>query len=80
MSKALPRERKKRDMNSGPLSEVTCWGMPCLEKRCVRKRISRSLEVHQVVVRIKIACLVSQLMIEIEFQGQSGIGSCLSGP
>ena len=98
MSKALPREQKKQDVNSGPLLEVTCWGMPCLEKTCITKRIARSLEVHWVVVGIKIACLVSWLRItkielqleevggvsmksiEIEFQGQSGIGSCLSRP
>ena len=43
--------------------------MPCLEKTCVTKRIARFLEVHQVVVGIKIACLVSQSTItRIELQ------------
>jgi hypothetical protein len=46
-------------VNSNPLSEVTCCGMPYLEKMCITKKKASSLEVHWIVVRIKIVYLVS---------------------
>ena len=60
MSSALPKDRQKCEMNSEPLSEVTCEGTPCLEKTCRTKSWASSCEVTVSVVGIKSACLVNQ--------------------
>ena len=57
MSSAFPRDRKNLETNSGPQSEVTCSGTPCLEKTCVTNMIAKSSEVQWIVVGINMACL-----------------------
>ena len=98
MSKAFPREQKKWETNSEPLSEVTCEGTPCLENTCRTNSRARSAEVMVSCVGIKTPCFdnlstttkmdvkdeeggkCSIKSMEIEFQGNSGTGSCLSLP
>ena len=63
MSSAFPRERKKQETNSGPWSEVTCSGMPCLENTCIMNSIARSSEVQWMVVGMNMPCLESQSTI-----------------
>src|SRR5271168_1431455 len=60
MSRAFPSERKKRETNSGPRSEVTCSGTPCLEKTWRINKIARSSDVQWTVVGIKMPCLVKR--------------------
>ena len=63
MSSAFPREQKKWEMNSGPWSEVTCSGTPCLENTCIMNNIARSSEVQWMVVGMNMPCLESQSTI-----------------
>ena len=63
MSSAFPRERKKWETNSGPWSEVTCSGTPCLENMCMMNSIARSSEVQWMVVGMDMPCLESQSTI-----------------
>src|SRR5271169_1870585 len=60
MSRAFPRERKKRETNSEPRSEVTCSGTPCLENTCVTKSTARSSEVQWIVVGMNMPCFDSR--------------------
>src|SRR5277367_2612270 len=60
MLRAFPREWKKRETNSGPWSEVTCSGTPCLEKTWRINKMARSSEVQWTVVGMKMPCLVRQ--------------------
>ena len=46
MSSAFPRERKNRETNSEPRSEVTCSGTPCLEKTCMMNNVARSSDIQ----------------------------------
>src|SRR5882672_7670283 len=98
ISSAVPRDRKKCDMNSEPQSEVTWLGTPCFENTWVMKSLASSGALTLSSVRLKIACFerrstttriavkaddsgsCSIKSIEIECQGQSGIGSCLRRP
>ena len=69
MSSAFLREQKKQEMNSGPWSEVTCSGMPCLENTCIMNSIARSLEEQWMVVGMNMPCLESWSTItRIELQ------------
>ena len=63
MSSAFPREWKKQETNSGPWSEVTCSGMPCLENTCIMNSIARSSEVQRMVVGMNMPCLESRSTI-----------------
>src|SRR5712664_2615989 len=75
MSRAFPRERKKRDTNSEPRSEVTCSGTPCFENTCMMNIWARSLEVQWIVVGTNILCLVRRsTMTSMESQAED-IGS-----
>ena len=60
MSRALPRDLKKWEMNSEPLSEVMWEGTPCLEKTWRRKSLANSREVIMLSVGIKMHCLERQ--------------------
>ena len=57
ISKASPSDRKKREMNSDPRSQVTWFRTPCLEKTCVTKIRASCSEVQEMVVGVNIACL-----------------------
>src|SRR6266850_5395280 len=57
---SLPREWKKWETNSVPLSEVTCDGTPCLEKTWVRNSWASSGELMVSCVGMKRDCLVRQ--------------------
>ena len=59
MSSAFLSEQKKQEMNSGLQSEVTCFGMPCLENMCITNSIARSSEVQWMVVGMNMPCLES---------------------
>ena len=63
ISSAFPRDRKNREMNSEPQSEVTCSGTPCLENTCMMKIFARSSEVQWMVVGMNIPCLESRSTI-----------------
>ena len=60
MSKAVPSDRKKCEMNSEPQSQVTWAGTLCFEKMWMTKSRARSLEVMVSWVAIKIPCLDSR--------------------
>ena len=62
MSKALPREQKKWDMNSNPWSEVMCEGMPCLEKTWRRNNLASLGELMVSCVGMNMHCLERQSM------------------
>src|SRR6266481_3999496 len=59
MSKVVPRDWKKWDMNSNPQpqSEVMCEGTPCLENMWRTKSCMRSLEVMVLCIRMNSDCL-----------------------
>ena len=60
---------EKRETNSGPWSEVTCSGTPCLENMCIMNSIARSSEVQWMVVGMNMPCLESRSTIaRIELQ------------
>ena len=63
MSRTVPKDRKKFDTNSEPLSEVIWEGMPCLENTCRINRCAKFMDVMVSWAGIKITCLVSQLTI-----------------
>ena len=50
-------------MNSMPRSEVTCKGMPCLEKTWRMNSLASMRDVMVSTVGIKIDCLVRQSMM-----------------
>ena len=60
MSRALPRDLKKWEMNSEPLSEVMWEGTLYLEKMWRRKSLANSREVIVSYVGIKMHCLERQ--------------------
>ena len=63
MSRTFPSEWKKAEMNSKPLSEVMCEGMPCLEKTWRRNNLANIGDVMASTVGIKIDYLVRQSMM-----------------
>ena len=60
MSRALPRDLKKWEMNLEPLSEVMWEGTPCFEKMWRRKSLANSREVIVSLVEMKMHCLERQ--------------------
>ena len=56
MPSAFPRERKKCETNSEPLSEVTWEGTPCFENTCATKSFANSGEVMVSWVGMNIPC------------------------
>ena len=63
MSSAFLSDRKNEEMNSEPLSEVTCEGTPCLEKTWRMNSLASIGAVIMSMVGMKIDCLESQLTI-----------------
>ena len=59
MSKAVPSDWKKCEMNSEPQSQVTWARMLCFKKTWMTKSRARSLEMMVSWVTIKIPCLDS---------------------
>ena len=57
MLSAFPRLQKKYDTNLDPRSEVTCLGMPCLEKTWMTKSSASWAEVIVLWVGMNIPCL-----------------------
>ena len=57
MSRALPRDLKKWETNSEPLSEVMWEGTPCFENTWRRKSLANSGEVIVSSVAMKMHCL-----------------------
>ena len=57
MSRALPRDIKKWEMNLEPVLEVMWEGTPCLEKTWRRKSLASSGEVIILSVGMKMHCL-----------------------
>ena len=57
MSRALPIDLKKWEMNSEPLSEVMWEGTLCLEKTWRRKSLANSREVIVSFIEMKMYCL-----------------------
>ena len=62
MSRALPRDLKKWETNSEPLSEVIWEGTPCFEKTWRRKSLANSREVIVSSVAMKMYYLERQSM------------------
>jgi len=62
MSNAFPRDWKKDETNSVPLSEVTCDGIPCLEKTCMTNSLANIGEVMVLTVGMNMPCLESLSM------------------
>ena len=62
MSRALPRDLKKWEMNLEPLSEVMWEGTPCLEKMWRRKSLANFREEIVSSVGMKMHCLERQSM------------------
>ena len=60
MSRALPRDLKKWEMNLEPLLEVMWERTPCFEKMWRRKSLVNSGEVIMSSVEIKMHCLERQ--------------------
>ena len=58
MSRTFPSEQKKAKTNSEPQLEVTCEGMPCLEKTWRTNNLANIGDGMVSTVRIKIDCLV----------------------
>ena len=63
MSRTFPSEWKKAETNSEPWSEVTCEGMPCLEKTWRTNNLANIRDVMVSTVGIKIDCLVRRSTI-----------------
>ena len=63
MSRTFLREWKKVETNSEPPSEVTCEGMPCLEKTWRMNSLATIGDVMVSMVGITINCLVRQSMM-----------------
>lgn len=60
MFSAVPRERKKCEMNSDLRSEVTCSGTPCLENTWITKSCASWAEVIVSCVGMNKDCFDSQ--------------------
>ena len=63
MSRTFLSKWKKAETNSKPWSEVTCEGMPCLEKTWRMNSLAKIGNVMVLTVGIKIDCLVRQSMM-----------------
>ena len=63
MSRTFPSEWKKAKTNSEPQSEVTCKGMPCLEKTWRTNNLANIGDMMVSTVGIKIDRLVRWSMI-----------------
>ena len=63
MSRTFPSKQKKAETNSKHRLEVTCEGMPCLEKTWRMNSLANIGEVMVLMVGIKIDCLVRQSTI-----------------
>ena len=63
MSRTFLSEWKKAETNSKPQSEVTCKGMPCLEKTWRTNNLANIGDVMVSTIGIKIDCLVRRSMI-----------------
>ena len=73
---SVPSDQNKCKMNSGLQSDVTCVGMPCLEKTCVRNSWESSGDVMVSLVGMNRDCFVSQsTMTKMEVWPLEG-GSC----
>ena len=57
MSRAVPRDQKKCEMNLEPGLHVMWAGMPCFEKMWMTKSQAGSLEVMVLWVAMKMPCL-----------------------
>ena len=77
MSRALPRDLKKWETNSEPLSEVMWEGTLCLEKTWRRKSLANSGEVIVSSVGMKIHCLERQSRTTRIAVCPEEAGSCL---
>ena len=75
MSRTFLSERKKAKTNSKPQSEVTCEGMPCLEKTWRMNNLANIGDVMVLTVRIKIDCLVRQSMMTSIMSEPSDMGN-----
>ena len=76
MLRALPRARKNRETNSEPRSEVTCDGVPCLEKTWRMKSLANSGESMVSWVGMKILCLLRRSTTTRMAVNPSDLGSC----
>ena len=63
ISRTFLSEWKKAETNSEPRSEVTCKGMPCLEKTWRMDNLANIGGMMVLTVGIKIECLVRQSMM-----------------
>ena len=72
MSRTFPSEWKKAETNSKPQLEVTCEGMPCLEKTWRMNNLVNIGDVMVSMVRIKIDCLVRWSMTTNTMSEQIG--------
>src|SRR3984957_8094123 len=61
--KAFLRDLKKWEMNSGPRSDVTWAGTPCLENTWITKSSASCVDMMVSWVAMKIACFVSRSTI-----------------
>ena len=77
VSKTLPSEQKKVEMNSVPQLEVMCKGMPCLEKTWRMNSLASMGDVMVLTVGIKIDCLVRWSMMSSIVSELLDIGSFL---
>ena len=59
MSNMFLSDQKNKEMNSEPLLEVTCEGIPCLEKTWRMNNLASIRAVMVSTVRMKINCLES---------------------
>src|SRR6202030_901763 len=80
ISRTLPSEQKKREMNSEPRSEVTCDGTLCFEKMWSMNRRANSTEFTSLVVRMKIPCFIhlsttTKITVKPELSGSCSMKS-----
>ena len=75
MSRTFLSEQKKAETNSEPWSEVTCEGMPCLEKTWRTNNLANIGDVMVSTVGIKIDCLVRWSMMTSIMSELSDMGN-----
>ena len=75
MSRTFPSEWKKAETNSKPRLEVTCEGMPCLEKTWRMNNLANIGDVMVLTVGIKIDCLVRWSMMTNIMSEPSDMGN-----
>jgi len=78
ISRAVPREQKKWEINSKPQSDVTLDGTPCFEKTCMTKRYTSFAEVIVSWVGMNIACFdrqstITRIVLKLEEGGSFSI-------